>query len=74
ATGLPLARLVVQQTSNADDGLTRRWPRSPGGAQKNRGYAFQWYAIAAVIGALTIFFGWRAFRPSAAASDPQDSP
>jgi surfeit locus 1 family protein len=74
ATGLPLARFVVQQTSNTDDGLTRRWPRPPpGGAQKNRGYAFQWYAIAAVIAALTIFFGWRAFRPPAAARDPRDS-
>lgn len=40
--------IVVQQTSDAADGLVRDWPRPDLGADKNRAYALQWYAFAAL--------------------------
>ncbi len=51
-------RRVVKQP----DGLRREWPRPASGVEKNRGYAFQWYAIAVLIAALAVFFGWKAWR------------
>jgi surfeit locus 1 family protein len=62
ASGLRPARLVVQQTSAMDDGLQRRWVRPASGVDKHRGYAFQWYALSALIAVLTLFFGLRAWR------------
>jgi surfeit locus 1 family protein len=59
---LPLAAFVVQQTSASDDRLVRRWARPVAGVDRHRGYAFQWYALAVLIGMLTLFFGWRAAR------------
>jgi surfeit locus 1 family protein len=61
ASGLAVARLVVQQTSVADDGLTRRWARPASGVDTHRGYAFQWYALSALIAVLTLFFSVRAW-------------
>jgi surfeit locus 1 family protein len=65
ASGLAVARLVVQQTSAADDGLTRRWARPASGVDTHRGYAFQWYALSALIAVLTVFFSVRAWRARA---------
>ena len=48
-SGLKLHPLVLQQTSEAADGLARVWARPDTGADKHRGYAFQWYALAATI-------------------------
>jgi cytochrome oxidase assembly protein ShyY1 len=62
ASGLAGARWVVQQTNGADDGLLRQWPRLAAGVDKHRGYALQWFALAALISALTLFFGLRALR------------
>jgi surfeit locus 1 family protein len=62
ASGLQVARLLVLQTGGADDGLARRWARPASGVDKHRGYAFQWYALAALIAALTVFFTARAWR------------
>ena len=60
ASGLAVARWVVQQTGGSEDGLLRNWPRLSAGVDKHRGYALQWYALAALITALTLFFGGRA--------------
>jgi len=49
SSGLKLQPLVLQQTSELADGLERVWPRPDTGADKHRGYAFQWYALATVI-------------------------
>jgi len=46
---------TVQQTNNAGDGLVREWPQSISGADKNRGYAFQWFALSALA---LILFAW----------------
>ena len=62
ASGLRVAPFVVQQTSGTDDGLVRDWPAPDFGIEKNRGYALQWYSLAALIAGLTLFFGWRAWR------------
>ena len=52
-----VARFVVQQTNDTGDGLRRVWPRPDAGVDKHRGYAFQWYSLAALIAVLTLFFG-----------------
>jgi cytochrome oxidase assembly protein ShyY1 len=66
ASRLTVARLVVQQTNELDDGLVRRWVRPASGVDKHRGYAFQWYALSALIALLTVFFSARAWRARAA--------
>lgn len=58
-SGLPLLPLaVVQQDSDAatPDGLLREWPQPVDGVQKNYGYAFQWFAMCALIGGLYVWF------------------
>ena len=49
---LELQPIIVFQTSGADDGLIREWERPDFGIDKHRGYAFQWYSLAA----LTVVF------------------
>jgi len=61
-TGVAVFPFVVQQTSAADDGLRRDWPRVDTGVGTHRGYALQWYALAALAAGLTAFFGVRALR------------
>lgn len=45
---LTLHPFVVEQLTDAPDGLMRDWPRPSLGVEKHRGYAFQWYALAAL--------------------------
>ena len=53
-TKLPMVA-TLQQTSEAPDGLSRAWPASISGADKNRGYAFQWFALSALA---LLLFAW----------------
>lgn len=62
ASGLTVPRWVVQQVGGSGDGLLRNWPRQRAGVDMHRGYALQWYSLAALIVALTLFFGVRALR------------
>jgi surfeit locus 1 family protein len=55
-TGLPLLPLSVQQVGAPSDGLLRQWPQAGSGAEKNYGYAFQWWAMAALIAILYVWF------------------
>jgi surfeit locus 1 family protein len=48
-SGLKLQPVVLQQTSAAADGLVRAWERPDTGVERHRGYALQWYALAATI-------------------------
>ena len=48
-SGLKLQPIVLQQTGDAADGLVRAWARPDTGADKHRGYAFQWYALATTL-------------------------
>lgn len=60
-TGLPLRPLMLLQTSDAADGLLRDWPRPTADVHKHYGYAFQWFALCALILALHVWF--RILRP-----------
>ncbi len=51
----PLSLLQQAETS-ADDGLLRRWPQPALGVHKHHGYAFQWFALASLLGALYVWF------------------
>jgi surfeit locus 1 family protein len=62
ASGRKVARFVVQQTNDTGDGLRRAWVRPDAGVDKHRGYAFQWYSLAALIIVLTLYFGRKALR------------
>jgi surfeit locus 1 family protein len=58
-TGLLLAPLSVQQAdsaSTAGDGLLRQWPRPAVDVQKHYGYAFQWFALGALMAGLYVWF------------------
>lgn len=55
-SGLKLLPLTVVQTAAADDGLSRHWPAPDLGLQKHYGYAFQWFALCALILVLYVWF------------------
>ena len=58
----PIAGFVIQQTSALDDALDREWMPPATGVERNRGYAFQWFSLAAVLGVIGIGLAWRALR------------
>lgn len=55
-TGLPLRPFMVVQEDAANDGLQRHWPQPAADVQKHYGYAFQWFAMSALIGGLYVWF------------------
>lgn len=58
-TGLPLAPLSVLQADSpgaAGEGLLRQWPRPAVDVQKHYGYAFQWFALGALMAGLYVWF------------------
>ncbi|KRB92249.1 SURF1 family protein [Noviherbaspirillum sp. Root189] len=59
AAGLPIHPFVIEQLTDVHDGLVRDWPRPSTGEDRHRGYAFQWYALAATA---LIFFVVTGFR------------
>lgn len=65
--GAPLLPLTVLQTDADADGLLRHWPAPDLGVSKHHGYAFQWFALCALISGLYVWFQfvrpWRARRP-----------
>jgi surfeit locus 1 family protein len=63
-TGLALLPLAVVESAtpnNTHDGLERHWAPPASSVQVNYGYAFQWFAIGAVIAFLYVWF--RIVRP-----------
>jgi len=56
ASGFAVARLVVQQTSEAGDGLERHWSAPSFGVDMHRGYAVQWFSLAVLIACLALWF------------------
>lgn len=50
--GFSLAPLLLLQTSPADDGLVRHWPRPDTGVAMHQSYALQWYGLAATLAGL----------------------
>jgi surfeit locus 1 family protein len=61
ASGLALAPFFVQQTGQGE-GLVREWPAPETGVDKHRGYAFQWYALAAMAALFFVITGFRSGR------------
>jgi surfeit locus 1 family protein len=59
ATGLKLQPFVIEQTSDAPDGLVRDWPQPSIGIDKHYGYAFQWYGLAATAFIFYLVTGFR---------------
>lgn len=55
---LPLKPLsIVQDAEGApQDGLLRQWPRPDLGIQRHYGYAFQWFALCALMTGLYVWF------------------
>jgi len=62
ATGLVLLPAVLQQSGDERDGLVRDWAGPSLDADKNIGYALQWFSFAAIaLGAILILL-WRRVR------------
>lgn len=55
-TGLPLLAVSVQQMAPANDGLLHDWPHPATGVERHYGYAFQWFALSALITILYVWF------------------
>ncbi|QNA98887.1 SURF1 family protein [Massilia sp. Se16.2.3] len=64
ASGLALLPFFVQQTGPDQPGetLVRDWPLPASGVDKHRGYAFQWYALAAMAALFFVITGFRSGR------------
>ena len=52
----PMLPLTVLQLGTSTDGLLRDWPAADLGLQKHYGYAFQWFALCALILGLYVWF------------------
>lgn len=59
-------------TKPAADGLLRQWPRPALGIQKHYGYAFQWFALSALMVGLFVWF--QLIRPRLRAASFNDTP
>jgi surfeit locus 1 family protein len=58
-TGLSLRPFAIVQDDSADgpaDGLLRQWARPDNGLQRHYGYAFQWFALCALVVGLYAWF------------------
>jgi surfeit locus 1 family protein len=54
--GVPLLPVSVQQLGAASDGVLREWPLASTGVDKHYGYAFQWFALSALLTLLYVWF------------------
>ncbi|KIF80031.1 SURF1 family protein [Noviherbaspirillum autotrophicum] len=62
ASKLDFAPFVLEQLNDTHDGLIRDWPRPSSGVERHRGYAFQWYALAATALVFFVVTGFRRER------------
>jgi surfeit locus 1 family protein len=54
-SGIPVLAYAIQTDEDAE-GLRRDWPAVGSTADKNLGYAFQWFALCALLFVLTLWF------------------
>ena len=54
--GVPLQLWTIQQLGADSDGMSRQWPVVVAGIEKHYGYAFQWFALSALIAILYVWF------------------
>ena len=69
-SGLKLLPLVVVQEDGAEppaDGLLRQWPVPTADVHKHYGYAFQWFALSALV--LLLYVWFQLIRPRTARPD-----
>jgi len=57
--GLKLQPFVIEQTSDAKDGLERARERPDAGVDRHRSYALQWYSFAALAAVLYVILNFR---------------
>ncbi|HEX8954868.1 MAG TPA: SURF1 family protein [Burkholderiaceae bacterium] len=57
---------VIEQTGLSQDGLVRDWPAPSAGIERHLGYAFQWYALAAMAFIYFVVTGFRYGKRQAA--------
>ncbi|HMG58615.1 MAG TPA: SURF1 family protein [Burkholderiales bacterium] len=57
--GLGLQPFVIEQTSDAQDGLAREWERPDTGVDRHRSYALQWYSFAALAAVLYVALSFK---------------
>lgn len=66
ASGITPVKIVVRQDNQTLDGLSREWPDRgailQGQIDRHHGYVFQWYAMAAAIAFLLVYWGIRRGR------------
>lgn len=55
-TGLPLLPVSLLQTGAPSEGLLRNWAAPTTGVDKHYGYAFQWFALCALLVGLYVWF------------------
>ena len=63
-TRLALQPFLIRQTSASADGLARVWDRPDRGVDIHRGYAFQWYSLAALILVFYVVLNLRSIEPA----------
>ena len=51
--------IMIQQTNDTGDGLLREWPTQDRSIDVHRAYAFQWFALAALIAVIYTYFSLR---------------
>ena len=61
---LRLQPFVIEQTSDAQDGLAREWERPDTGVDRHRSYALQWYSFAVLAAILYVALS---FKPAGSA-------
>jgi surfeit locus 1 family protein len=61
--GLDVLPLMIEQANDTGDDLLREWPAPDRGADVNRSYAIQWFALAALI---AVIYGALCLRRDAA--------
>lgn len=59
ASKMAMQPFIIEQSSDMQDGLVRDWPRPSAGIEKHLGYAFQWYALAAMAAIFFVVTGFR---------------
>jgi len=62
--GVSLQPFVIEQTSDARDGLVRAWQRPDTGVERHRSYALQWYSFAALSAVLYVVLGFKRTNPT----------
>lgn len=61
---LPVRPFLLEQLSDTGDGLVRDWPRPSAGVERHLGYAFQWFALAAMAAVFFVVTGFRRGKPA----------